>query len=64
MQVHAIFCYKPLQMLHHLSSCLDVMIGRSTDQLDGYDGCKAQDMFGHDKGQKSAISGKFLHWIF
>ena len=23
-----------------------------------------QDAFDHDKGQKSAISGKFLHWIF
>ena len=27
------------------------------------DNLVSQDAFNHDKGQKTALSGKFLHWI-
>ena len=33
----------------------------NTDQK-GKNACKYQDTFDHDKGQKSAISGRRLHW--
>ena len=49
--------------------CLEGACSRATPQRAEQSGTRGktregQDTFDHDKGQKSAISGKFLHWIF
>ena len=47
------------------AACFDICQGSSESVGQGEDPQHiTQDTFDHDRRQKSAISGKFLYWIF